>query len=182
MSTSITGLGFISNSNGPNQFPTGSFFTNMAHLFWDLPKDDRMEIYPWLIWYIWKARNYKVMGNVDWHPNKIITKAIAEALAWAKAQERQEVECPVLDARVENIFSVDCCQVDGAWKETNCTAGLGWYNVNTVTHSKLKGACNLRRGISPLQTELEALIWAMQCMLRHNKLITVFERRTVPMW
>ncbi|CAA7017917.1 unnamed protein product [Microthlaspi erraticum] len=31
------------------------------------------------------------------------------------------------------------------------------------------------RGISALKTELEALIWAMQCMVRHNKLMTPFE-------
>ncbi|CAA7036110.1 unnamed protein product [Microthlaspi erraticum] len=37
------------------------------------------------------------------------------------------------------------------------------------------GTCNLRRGISPLQAELEALVWAMQCMLRHRKLTIVFE-------
>ncbi|CAA7020280.1 unnamed protein product [Microthlaspi erraticum] len=37
------------------------------------------------------------------------------------------------------------------------------------------GTCNLRRGISPLQSELETLVWAMQCTLRHNKLTVVFE-------
>ncbi|CAA7037587.1 unnamed protein product [Microthlaspi erraticum] len=37
------------------------------------------------------------------------------------------------------------------------------------------GTCNLRWGISPLQTELETLIWAMQCMLQNNKLTVVFQ-------
>ncbi|CAA7020287.1 unnamed protein product [Microthlaspi erraticum] len=36
----------------PAHFPTEGLFSNMAHLFWDLPTDERMGMYPWLIWYI----------------------------------------------------------------------------------------------------------------------------------
>ncbi|CAA7055683.1 unnamed protein product [Microthlaspi erraticum] len=132
----------------PIRFPIGSLFTNMAYLFWELPNDDRMRTYPWLIWYIWKARNDKVLGNVDWDPNDIITKATAESLTWAKAQEKQKTEIPRLQTQVETILSGDRCQVDGAWKETDCRAGLGWYHFNPTTQSKLMGSCNLRRGIS----------------------------------
>ncbi|CAA7021910.1 unnamed protein product [Microthlaspi erraticum] len=72
----------------PQRFPTGSLFANMAYLFWNLPDDDRMRMYPWLIWYIWKSRNDKVMANVDWDPNEIIIKATAESSAWVTAQEK----------------------------------------------------------------------------------------------
>ncbi|CAA7057745.1 unnamed protein product [Microthlaspi erraticum] len=72
-------------------------------------------------------------------------------------------------------FSGDRCQVDGAWKETDPRAGLGWYNFNMETGEVLLGTCNLWRGVSSLPTEVEALLWAMQCMLRHNKLVMVFE-------
>ncbi|CAA7049717.1 unnamed protein product [Microthlaspi erraticum] len=61
------------------------------------------------------------------------------------------------------------CQVDGAWKETESRAGLGWYNFDPESGSILLGPSNLQRGLSPLQTELEALVWAMQSMLVHNK-------------
>ncbi|CAA7050023.1 unnamed protein product [Microthlaspi erraticum] len=160
----------------PAHFPTGGLFTNMTQLFWHLPNDERMKMYPWLIWYIWKARNDKVMANVDWDPNKIVVKAEAESIAWTKAQERLETTVyPHTETHVELSASGDICQVDGAWKETDCRAGLGLYYFNTNTLEKLMGTCNLRRGISPLQTELEALIWAMQCMLRNNKLIIVFQ-------
>ncbi|CAA7038025.1 unnamed protein product [Microthlaspi erraticum] len=159
----------------PSQFPTGSIFTNMAHLFWELPNDDRMGFYPWLVWYIWKSRNDKVLSNVDWDPYDIIAKATGKALSWTKAQEKQETGYPSLDPCVNIILSSDRCQVDGAWKETDCRAGLGWFYFNTDTQCKLMGTRNLRRGISALQTELEALIWAMQCMIRHNKLMIIFE-------
>ncbi|CAA7037479.1 unnamed protein product [Microthlaspi erraticum] len=67
------------------------------------------------------------------------------------------------------VPSGEWCQVDGAWKETECRAGLGWYNFDPESGSTLVGASNLRRRLSPLQTELETLIWAMQSMLVHNK-------------
>ncbi|CAA7049279.1 unnamed protein product [Microthlaspi erraticum] len=159
----------------PAHFPTGGLFTNMTQLFWHLPNDDRMRMFPWLIWYIWKARNDKVMSNVDWDPNEIIVKAEAESIAWTKAQERLEMAYPHTETHVEISALGDICQVDGAWKESECRAGLGWYYFNTNTLEKLMGGCNMRRGISPFQAELEALIWAMQCMLRIRKLTTVFQ-------
>ncbi|CAA7061636.1 unnamed protein product [Microthlaspi erraticum] len=48
---------------------------------------------------------------------------------------------------VELSFKGEICQIDGSWKDTDPRAGL----------------------------ELEALVWAMQCMLRQNKLTIVFE-------
>ncbi|CAA7051296.1 unnamed protein product [Microthlaspi erraticum] len=89
----------------PNRFPTGSLFANMAHLFSELPNDERMGCYPWLLWYIWKARNDKVLGNVDWDPYDIITKATAEALAWANAKEKQETGITRVVHSVEAISS-----------------------------------------------------------------------------
>ncbi|CAA7040543.1 unnamed protein product [Microthlaspi erraticum] len=134
-----------------------------------------MGMYPWLIWFIWKARNDKVFSNGDWDPREIISHAAAEASAWAMAQERHDRVGPVLTTTVDTTFMGDRCQVDGSWKETDSRSGLGWYNFNMETGEKLLGTCNLWRGVSPLQTEVEALLWAMQCMLRHNKLVMVFE-------
>ncbi|CAA7050189.1 unnamed protein product [Microthlaspi erraticum] len=108
-----------------------------------------------------------------WDPNEIIVKAEAESIAWRNAQTRLQqthIETFTLPPVTEDI-----CQVDGAWKETDCRAGMRWFYFHTENMDKLMGASNLRRGISPLQTELEALIWAMQCMLRNSKLNIVFQ-------
>ncbi|CAA7043517.1 unnamed protein product [Microthlaspi erraticum] len=91
------------------------------------------------------------------------------------AQERQEVTLVLEGNPAELSARGEICQIDGSWKATDSRAGLGWYNFNTETGEKLMGTCNLRRGISPLQAELEALVWAMQCMLRQRKLTIVFE-------
>ncbi|CAA7058300.1 unnamed protein product [Microthlaspi erraticum] len=108
-----------------NRFPIEGLFTNMAYLFWNLPNDDRMRMYPWLIWFIWKARNDKVFSNGDWDPNEIISHAAAEASAWTMAQTRQTSVRTISTAMVDTIRSGDRCQVDGSWKETDPRGGLG---------------------------------------------------------
>ncbi|CAA7034256.1 unnamed protein product [Microthlaspi erraticum] len=153
----------------PQSFPTGALFSNMAHLFWSLPDNEDMLIYPWLLWFIWKARNYKVFSNDDHDPRDVLESAITETRAWASAQSRDEIRLPTTVIHLGNTLSGEWCQLDGAWKETECRAGLGWYNYDPGSGSTLVGSCNLRRGLSPLQTELEALVWAMQSMLAHNK-------------
>ncbi|CAA7032486.1 unnamed protein product [Microthlaspi erraticum] len=153
----------------PSVFPTASLFSNMAHLFSNLPDNENMLIYPWLLWFVWKARNYKVFSNEDQDPRDVIESAITEARAWATAQTAEVREPGSTVSPSESILVGEWCQVDGAWKETECRAGLGWCNFDPDLGSVLFGACNHRRGLSPLQTELEALTWDMQCMLVHNK-------------
>uniref|UniRef100_A0A0D3BHR7 Uncharacterized protein n=1 Tax=Brassica oleracea var. oleracea TaxID=109376 RepID=A0A0D3BHR7_BRAOL len=50
-------------------FPTSSIYTNMDYLFWRKnsimqPTDD-IDFYPWIIWYIRKARNDKLFRSID---------------------------------------------------------------------------------------------------------------------
>ncbi|CAA7013047.1 unnamed protein product [Microthlaspi erraticum] len=132
MSSGLTGLGLSPIPTAVNRFPTEGLFTNMAHLFWNLPDDDRMRMYPWLIWFIWKARNDKVFSNGDWDPYEIINHAAAEASAWASSDTSGRRRA-AFGRYGELRFSGDRCQVDGAWKETDPRAGLGWYNYNMET-------------------------------------------------
>ncbi|CAA7030709.1 unnamed protein product [Microthlaspi erraticum] len=106
----------------PQHFPTDALFSNMAHLFWNLPDDDDMSMYPWLLWFIWKARNYKVFSNDNHNPHDVMESAITEARAWAVAQT-------VIDSMRSNISlhsgpvpPGERCQIDGAWKVTESRA------------------------------------------------------------
>ena len=50
-------------------FPISSIYVNMDYLFWRQnsiiePEEDR-DPYPWIIWYIWKARNDKLFRGID---------------------------------------------------------------------------------------------------------------------
>ncbi|CAA7045257.1 unnamed protein product [Microthlaspi erraticum] len=95
--------------------------------------------------------------------------AITESRAWAAAQIVVEQANFSNSSLADPVQLGEWCQIDGAWKVTEWRAGIGWYNFDPDSGSTLIGSRNLRQGLSPLQTELEALIWAMQCMLVHNK-------------
>ncbi|CAA7054921.1 unnamed protein product [Microthlaspi erraticum] len=117
-------------AQAPTTVPNRSLFSNMAYLFWELPNDDRMRMYPWLIWYIWKARNDKVLGNVDWDPNDIITKATAESLTWAKAQEKQETEIHDYRLQWKPFYRVTGVK----WMEhgRRQIVGLAWDGITSI--------------------------------------------------
>ncbi|XP_023634272.1 uncharacterized protein LOC111829412 [Capsella rubella] len=46
--------------------------------------------------------------------------------------------------------------------------GLGWFCEHAQEPSPTMGAKNLRRSLSPLHAEVEALVWATRCMIDHN--------------
>ncbi|KAL9299259.1 hypothetical protein AtNW77_Chr2g0230001 [Arabidopsis thaliana] len=58
-------MGSFKDSYGPRGFPTYSIYANLDHLFSRIPSEVDSSAYPWIIWYIWKARNEKVFENVD---------------------------------------------------------------------------------------------------------------------
>ncbi|XP_033143229.1 uncharacterized protein LOC117132603 [Brassica rapa] len=64
-----------------------------------------------------------------------------------------------LDLEVSRV-----CYIDGAWKEDDIFTGQGWFCRKSGSTDVMMGAMNLRRSLSPLHAEFEALIWAMECM------------------
>ena len=56
------------------------------------------------------------------------------------------------------------CYIDGAWKEEDMFTGQGWFCRKSGSADVMMGAMNLRRSLSPLHAEFEALIWEMECM------------------
>ena len=55
------------------------------------------------------------------------------------------------------------CFIDGSWKDKEPYSGQGWYSI-LEGFQGLMGARNTRACLSPLHAEMEALIWAMECM------------------
>lgn len=49
----------------------------------------------------------------------------------------------------------------GSWKETDTSSYMGWFCFRDEVEGSCLGARNLRRSLSPLHSELEALIWVM---------------------
>ena len=65
---------------------------------------------------------------------------------------------------VSNLEDFRVCYTDGAWKEGDKFTGQGWFCRKSGSTEVMMGAMNLRRSLSPLHAECEALIWAMECM------------------
>ena len=55
------------------------------------------------------------------------------------------------------------CFIDGSWKENDIFSGHGWFST-LEWFDGLMGARNVRASLSPLHAEMEALLWAMECM------------------
>ena len=55
------------------------------------------------------------------------------------------------------------CFIDGSWKDKEPYSGQGWYSIFEGFEG-LMGARNIRASLSPLHSEMEALICAMECM------------------
>lgn len=56
------------------------------------------------------------------------------------------------------------CYIDESWKEEDIFTEQGWFCRKNGSTDIMMGAMNLRRSLSPLHTDCEALIWVMKCM------------------
>ena len=92
--------------------------------------------------------------------------ADTESLIWRESQgsiterviQTREVELQVLPNIPERW-----CFTDGSWKENDILSGQGWYST-LEDFAGLMGAKNTRESLTPLHSEVEALIWALECM------------------
>jgi len=72
------------------------------------------------------------------------------------------------------------CFTDGSWKENDTFSGQGWYST-LVGFDGLMGAGNVRASLSPLHAEMEALIWAMECMRNLRQFQVTFATDSSPL-
>ena len=108
-------------------FPVSSVYANMDYLFWRKnnimkPEDDRNP-YPWIIWYIWKARNDKSSGD----PLELVWYAESECQAWNNAKET--ISAPLQGQPEEETHALslgNICMVDGSWTSTAQFSGMEW--------------------------------------------------------
>ena len=92
-----------------------------------------------------------------------VKHAESECHAWFGANQRLEEEESVQNLERPPIS--ERCMIDGSWTQDAFYSGYGWTWINSRGATQLLGARNQRRRISPLHSELEALSWAMECML-----------------
>lgn len=80
--------------SAPGVFLCTSLFTDylLNQAGTSLNQMDGFSIFPWLLWYIWKARNKKCFNGKDTAPPDTLSVAAEEAEAWRLAQIDERVE------------------------------------------------------------------------------------------
>ncbi|CAA7041779.1 unnamed protein product [Microthlaspi erraticum] len=63
----------------------------------------------------------------------VLESAITEARAWATAQTGEIIGPMARVSYPRTEIEGEWCQIDGAWKDTECRAGLGWYNFDPAS-------------------------------------------------
>ncbi|KAG7532416.1 Endonuclease/exonuclease/phosphatase superfamily [Arabidopsis thaliana x Arabidopsis arenosa] len=183
-------------------FPRNSLFYNFDFLFWrgrDFGIEaDVLELFPWILWLcqMWRTsgnnQSYTLSvppGTADLgafpDPLEVLRLAEKEAQLWQSAQSELHngnhghvelvTQSRVGDASLDSNYSGYHCFVDGSWKESDKFSGTGWFCTSSNGEPPTMGAANLRRSLSPLHTEVEALLWAMKCMIgAYNQEVAFF--------
>lgn len=165
----------------PGVFPNSALFTNIDFLFWRAKElgatDEQLEPMPWIMWYIWKARNDKAFDGKEISPLDTVSLASSECLSWKGAQvseqflEQNEERTPRLSSQLTSppsteSFSSVVCQTDASWNVDDICSGLGFIIYDSP--APLLGLKSCTRSLSPLHAEMEALAWAMESAIQRG--------------
>ena len=136
----------------------------MDHFFWRVHQKMDDHQFAWILWYIWNGRNNKVFSNIDVEPSETLRIAETESILLAEAQllNAHRGTQPIEVRTVQSIQG-RWCFTDGSWKDKDLYSGQGWYST-LEGFDGLMGTRNVRASLSPLHAEIDALIWAMECM------------------
>ncbi|KAG7588642.1 Ribonuclease H domain [Arabidopsis suecica] len=85
-------------------------------------------LYPWVLWFIWKARNLFIFEDKSVSEEDTLLKAIKEARSWqaAKLLQTQKKPSQKTKDRVEAHSEAISCFSDASWLAKSQVCGLGW--------------------------------------------------------
>ena len=156
--------------SSPSRFLSSSIYNNLDYLYWRANEigacEESLRVFPWIMWYIWKARNRKNFESICVQPQDTLDLAIHEEEVWRRANRREEQPegtKPSLEGQHIDMAS-PICFIDGSWHITDSRSGHGWILTRgeRLLHLGLKGS---RRCLSPLHAELDTLVWALKCLV-----------------
>ncbi|KAF3519937.1 hypothetical protein DY000_02059984 [Brassica cretica] len=118
-----------------------------------------IDLFPWICWGIWLARNKVVFENRASSPSEFFSQSIRYAREWQNAQPHQDHHHPSTNLRDHTRVGHDTilCYSDAAWKHGSPTAGCGWSFQSPQGHILLNGSCTHLHVKSPLQAEALAV-------------------------
>ena len=107
--------------------------------------------------------------NKNGNPQEILRLAEVKSKIWMGAQVTVKNQYDhhgsvYQDTEWTSLDNTRICYIDGAWKKEDQFTGQGWFCRSNGSADVMMGAMNLRKSLSPLYAECEALLWAMDCM------------------
>ncbi|XP_048598122.1 uncharacterized protein LOC125578991 [Brassica napus] len=165
--------------HSPGLFPSSSTYSNLNHLLWPAKglgvPSSILDNVPWILWFIWKARNDKIFNGADISPLDTVQIALSEADNWRLAQiihkaHADEEFLPQTSAQPLGHR----CSFDASWHQDDALFGGGMV-LTDRDGEKTFGSFTSNRGLTPLHAELHALLWAMKSTLQLDHLDMTFE-------
>ncbi|KAF8045512.1 hypothetical protein N665_4779s0001 [Sinapis alba] len=121
--------------SSPGQFPCTSVYDNFDLLLLRAPtrgvSTQRLAKFPWIMWYLRKARNDKLFNGVEVTPMNVLQKANQECEEWFVAQGvtkvgRARKRIQSLSQEESSGLHRPRCQVDAYWATNQTTFGGGF--------------------------------------------------------
>ncbi|CAA7036800.1 unnamed protein product, partial [Microthlaspi erraticum] len=148
----------------PGIFPCNAIYNNYDHLLWRAMENNVPEktiaSFPWILWFIWKARNEKVFSNKEIQPEASLQSALAESESWVFAQlidnsNAEQNPLTSTSTHSEQARTLPSCQVDASWMSGDQVWGGGLV-IDTADGNHVYGATAGTQVLSPLHAEFEA--------------------------
>ncbi|XP_056850872.1 uncharacterized protein LOC130500150 [Raphanus sativus] len=143
----------------PGYFPCSSIYQNMNSLFWKrkevAPMSPQFDTFPWICWYIWKARNDMLFNGKVVSPwilsnMRHLRQNVGGRLMKKKQQRR--------DSMISSLWR---------WKQRPLR-----YPDSPPAKSMPHGSLMAARTLSALHAEMESLLWAASC-IRNMRITTM---------
>ena len=123
------------------------------------PRGVAGNLFPWICWGIWTARNYRIFESRDTPPAETLARSIRNAREWENAQAISTSSSHVHSLhshQVTNTAVIDCF-TDAAWQVATNRAGCGWIFLNQQKEHLLQGTSTFNHTASPLVAEALAV-------------------------
>lgn len=178
----------------PNGAMADSIYTNIHRVITITqthPHEEEAEkLSPWIMWRLWKNRNDLVIKGVEFDAMATVLKAKEDREEWRKREDEKGKERGSMQNRPVNRkvrwqpppTNWLKCNVDGTWDTNREASGIGWVLRDHRGKVLWMGGRRIPKMRSALETEMEAMRWAILSMTRFGYKNVIFETdsQTVP--
>ena len=157
--------------SSPGSFPSESLVENFDYLLLRAKNlgtpTNVLARFPWIMWFIWKAQNDKVLNGKEILSPDTVCHATREEEEWRVAQIQSSLKAPttIANEEVSNVSPFPLCQVDASWVRNSSVFGGGFvFDFEPGSHTY--GSVGMNQVSSPLHAEFNILLCAMRNSLQ----------------